>query len=169
MLPVEELKEENSEVKRENPKSDDGLINQEDMKELELEVLSSEIEDFEVDIYSLKNDSWRRIDYSQNVVGLINSSKFVNRKLHWATYTTHLGFKKGWNITSFDLADEKWRKVEEPYYREEGDNILVLGVLGSDLSMICNNFTTDQVDVWVMTEYEFKESWIKMLTIDYTL
>ncbi|MCD7458883.1 hypothetical protein HAX54_039478 [Datura stramonium] len=124
--------------------------------------------DFEVNIYSLKNDSWRRIDCSHNVVGLTNSGKFVNGKLHWAT-TTHLGFKEGWSITSFDLADEKWRKVERPYYGEEGDGILMLGVLGSDLCMICNNPTTNQVDVWAMKEYGVKESWIKMFTVDYTL
>ncbi|XP_059284952.1 F-box/kelch-repeat protein At3g23880-like [Lycium ferocissimum] len=119
----------------------------------------------EVDIYSLKNDSWRRIDCPQNGARLISSGKFVNGKLHWAT-TAGLGFESGWNITSFDLADEKWRNVDRPCYGEQ-DGTLMLGVFESNLSAICSN-PTNHVDVWYMKEYGEKQSWIKMFTINYT-
>ncbi|XP_059284953.1 F-box/kelch-repeat protein At3g23880-like [Lycium ferocissimum] len=120
----------------------------------------------DVDMYSLKNDSWRRIDCPQSGVRLISSGKFVNGKLHWAS-SAGLGFERGWSITSFDLADEKWGKVERPCYRDR-DGILMLGALGSNLSMICKNPST-HVDIWFMKEYGDKESWIKMFTINYTL
>lgn len=118
----------------------------------------------EVDIYSLKNDSWQIIHCSRNVMRLIGSGKFVNGKFYW---TTSIDIKSGWSITSFDLINEKWRTVERPYNGEEGE-VFVLGVLGSNLSAICNNSTT-HVDVWAMKEYENKESWIKMFTINCAL
>lgn len=40
----------------------------------------------------------------------------------------------------------------------------MLGVLGSDLSVICN-YHAIRADVWVMKEYRVKESWMKMLAI----
>ncbi|KAK4730676.1 hypothetical protein R3W88_023664 [Solanum pinnatisectum] len=56
--------------------------------------------------------------------------------------------------------------VEKPFYGE-GDFDLTpcVGVLGSDLSILCNNQSL-QTDVWIMKEYEIKESWTKMYTIN---
>ncbi|KAM3396167.1 hypothetical protein P3S68_005173 [Capsicum galapagoense] len=101
----------------------------------------------EINIYSLKDDSWRTVHCSRRV--------------------TRIDIKSGWSITSFHLSNEKWRKVERPYYGEE-DKFLVLGVLESNLSMISNNSTT-HVDVWVMKECENKESWRKIFTVNYSL
>ncbi|KAM3222748.1 hypothetical protein P3L10_022018 [Capsicum annuum] len=103
-------------------------------------------------------------DYKVVLMRLIGTGKFVNGKLYWAT---SIDIKSGWHITSFNFSNEKWRKVERPYYGEE-DKFLVLGVLKSNLSMIYNNSTT-HVDVWTMKEYENKESWRKIFTINYSL
>ncbi|KAM3222750.1 hypothetical protein P3L10_022020 [Capsicum annuum] len=118
----------------------------------------------EINIYSLKDDSWRIIHCSRGVTRLIGLGKFVNGKLYWAT---SIDIKNGWGITSFNFSNEKWRKVERPYYGEEY-KFLVLGVLKSNLSMIYTNSTT-HVDVWTMKEYENKESWRKIFTINYSL
>ncbi|KAG5588546.1 hypothetical protein H5410_048980 [Solanum commersonii] len=49
----------------------------------------------------------------------------------------------------------------------DGEIALRVGVLGSDLSVLCNcNMLL--VDVWVMKEYGDKEYWTKMFTIKYT-
>ncbi|KAM3302430.1 hypothetical protein P3S67_016932 [Capsicum chacoense] len=96
----------------------------------------------EINIYSLKDDSWRTIHFSWRVTWLIGSGKFVNGKHYWATSND---IKSGWGITYFDFSNEKWRKVERPYYGEE-DKFLILGVLKTNLSMIYNNSTT-HVDV----------------------
>ncbi|KAK4359210.1 hypothetical protein RND71_021439 [Anisodus tanguticus] len=90
----------------------------------------------------------------------------VNGKLHWTTGTTHVGVYNPKDVTCIDLADEKWRKVVQPCYRE-GDfsYMLSLGMLGGDLALFCNYPT--HADMWVMKEYEVKESWTKMFTINY--
>ncbi|KAM3326658.1 hypothetical protein P3S67_001784 [Capsicum chacoense] len=54
-------------------------------------------------------------------------------------------------------------KIEKPCNFKEYHH-LVLGVLGSDHSVLCNN-TWRHTDVWVMKEYGVKESWTKMLAI----
>ncbi|KAK4714832.1 hypothetical protein R3W88_020739 [Solanum pinnatisectum] len=118
----------------------------------------------EVNIYSLKNDSWQIIHCSLNMIRLMGSGKFVNGKFYW---TASVNIISGWSIASFNLINEKWRKMERPYNGEESEG-LVLGVLGSNLSAMCNNSTT-HVDVWVMEEYEDKECWIKMFTINCAL
>ncbi|KAG5605983.1 hypothetical protein H5410_027475 [Solanum commersonii] len=97
----------------------------------------------EVNIYSIKNDSWQIAHCSRNVIRLIDSGKFVNGKFY--------------STTSIDNKGE----------------VLVLGcwgvgVLGINLFAICNN-STAHVDVWAMEEYEDKESMIKMFTINCAL
>ncbi|XP_060178561.1 F-box/kelch-repeat protein At3g23880-like [Lycium barbarum] len=109
----------------------------------------------EVQIYSLKSNSWRRISDFQGREFLNVPGKLVNGKLHW--------FEKGWNINSIDLGNEKWTEIEKPCnFKEYGH--FFLGVLGSDLSVLCN-YTWCHADVWVMKEYGVKESWTKMFTI----
>lgn len=109
----------------------------------------------EVKIYSLKRDSWKRIDDFQGRELLDDTAKFVNGKLHWAD--------KQWNIISIDLADEKWAEVEQSCYFK-GCRYFKLGVFESDLSVFCN-YAWTHVDVWVMKEYGVKESWTKIFTI----
>ncbi|WMV46688.1 hypothetical protein MTR67_040073 [Solanum verrucosum] len=118
-------------------------------------------------IYSLNSDSWGSVDDRQSQDEIRRGGKFVKGKLHWPTATVdHLIINyKDWNIISFDLANEKWGEVEHPCYRE-GDIALILGVLGSDLSVFCD-YSSSHVDVWVMKEYGVKESWTKMFTINY--
>lgn len=60
----------------------------------------------EVTIYSLKNNSWRRINCPRNEAQFISRDKYVNGKFYWAI-TVSLDLERVWSITSFDLTDEK--------------------------------------------------------------
>ncbi|CAN4120784.1 unnamed protein product [Withania somnifera] len=118
-----------------------------------------------VDMYSVDSGSWRSIDDFPCGVLSMKSGVLVNGKLHWAntTYQT-IPSADAWGIISINLADGKWGKVEQPFYRE-GDFDLTLGVFGSDLSVFCN-YQRIHVDVWVWKEYGVNESWTKMFTIN---
>ncbi|KAH0675408.1 hypothetical protein KY285_023209 [Solanum tuberosum] len=115
---------------------------------------------FEAAIYSLKSDSWRTLEDFKPGVSYCGEAKFVNHKLHWITFR-----RRCMRITSIDLVDEKWGKLELPSYNKGRD--LKLGVLGSDLSVLCNNDERTHSDVWVMKEYGVKASWTKLYTIRY--
>ncbi|XP_049404313.1 F-box protein CPR1-like isoform X3 [Solanum stenotomum] len=115
---------------------------------------------FEAAIYSLKSDSWRTLEDFKPGVSYCGEAKFVNHKLHWITFR-----RRRMCITSIDLVDEKWGKLELPNYNKGRD--LKLGVLGSDLSVLCNNDERTHSDVWVMKEYRVKASWTKLYTIRY--
>ncbi|OIT37650.1 f-boxkelch-repeat protein [Nicotiana attenuata] len=116
---------------------------------------------FEV-IYSLKSNSWRSGD-NGGCVRANGRGMFVNGKLHWTTDADFYN-RNSKNIISFDLADEKWEMVEGPCYGE-GTDFLEVGVLNSDLSVI--EYRRPNIDLWVMTEYGVKESWMKILSIEY--
>ncbi|XP_060181111.1 F-box/kelch-repeat protein At3g23880-like [Lycium barbarum] len=119
----------------------------------------------EVKLYSLKSDYWRTHDEDfSGEIQFARTGKFVNGRIYWANNDCR-DLHKEWKIISIDLADEKWGKVEQPCY-DEGYNFLLLGALGSDLSVFCN-YPRTHTDVWVMKQYGVKESWTKMYTIRY--
>ncbi|XP_055812064.1 F-box/kelch-repeat protein At3g23880-like [Solanum dulcamara] len=118
----------------------------------------------EVRIYSSNSDSWRIIVHDRQY-GLFREDEgvFVNGKLHWANSPSQ---DEHWDIICIDVTDEKWGKVEKPFYGEgDFDLTLSMGVLGNDLSILCNNQSL-QTHVWIMKEYGIKESWTKMYTIN---
>ncbi|KAH0707238.1 F-box/kelch-repeat protein At3g23880-like [Solanum tuberosum] len=134
----------------------------------------------EVKIYSLKSDSWTSVDYiGEEILNTSDSNRkmrlgysgfFVNGKLHWDTIT--FGPNPGdvcrcRDIIYFDLANEKWEKVEKPSYGV-GETDLYMGTLGSDLCVF-RDYNETQLGVWVMNGYGVKESWIKKFTITYPI
>ncbi|XP_060206774.1 F-box protein CPR1-like isoform X2 [Lycium barbarum] len=126
----------------------------------------------EVKVYSLKSDSWTSVDYCWEILNAPGSSQkmklygtglFANGKLHWDTITSGPIMRWGRNIISFDLANEKWEKMEKPSYGV-GESDLWVGKLGSDLC-VYSDYRTTHLGAWVMKDYGVKESWTKMFTI----
>ncbi|KAM3396558.1 F-box/kelch-repeat protein [Capsicum galapagoense] len=128
------------------------------------------LDDVEIKVYSLKSDSWTSVDYcgETNIIknndgsyvdSLSFSAEFANGKLHW-----NIGREKK-NIVSFDLANEKWDKVEKPSYGV-GETESCVWTVGSDLCVF-TDYKQTHFCIWVMKEYGVKQSWIKKYTIRY--
>ncbi|CAK9180401.1 unnamed protein product [Ilex paraguariensis] len=109
----------------------------------------------EAQILSLSSNTWRSI--GEVPYQLKRSSEaLVNGRLHWVTYQGVLGPI----IVSFDLADEQFREVPGA-----GSGFLArcnfyLVVLGGCLSAVVP-FSFGRLEIWVLKEYDVKESWIK--------
>ncbi|WMV48237.1 hypothetical protein MTR67_041622 [Solanum verrucosum] len=66
-------------------------------------------------------------EFQDDYKGLSNvSGKLVNGKLYWAATTAGLNAYEGGYIITFDLANEKWGKVEKPSCAEGGGGKLML-------------------------------------------
>ncbi|XP_047264045.1 F-box/kelch-repeat protein At3g23880-like [Capsicum annuum] len=56
-------------------------------------------------VYSLNNNSWKRLDDFQIVIQFPRSGVFVNGKLHWTNTAKRFGYHNDWDIIFVDLAD----------------------------------------------------------------
>ncbi|XP_028096475.1 F-box/kelch-repeat protein At3g23880-like [Camellia sinensis] len=71
---------------------------------------------FEVKIYSLRTDSWRKIqDFPSNIIGFhsMDSGKLANGSLNWVGINPS---DHSWVITALDLAEETYRDIPQPNY-----------------------------------------------------
>ncbi|CAN4081243.1 unnamed protein product [Withania somnifera] len=91
-----------------------------------------------VNIYSLKADSWRKIDKFQGNFLVNSPGKFVDGKLYWALSSDVDTFNMC-NIISLDLTDETWKMLVLPISYGEGSYPLAVGVVANDLSVLCLN------------------------------
>ncbi|PIA31556.1 hypothetical protein AQUCO_04900096v1 [Aquilegia coerulea] len=114
----------------------------------------------EVNVYTLRSNSWRRVD---NMSIRIDSEDqvvpvYVNGNINWRGEDDMYGFPGV--IVSFDLVHEIWRQHPQPEFKEK---VIQLGVLGKNLCLLTDN--SNQSDVWVMKDFGVKESWCKLFTI----
>lgn len=115
-------------------------------------------------IYSLRADSWKRIEDFSCGIPFDDTGRFASGKLHFAATST-VEFNSRWNIVSLDLKSEGYGFVEQPDYGE-GCSSSSLGLLGGCLSVLCD-YQSTRADVWVLKEYGVKESWTRVVSIPY--
>ncbi|KAL5836419.1 hypothetical protein ACOSQ4_015916 [Xanthoceras sorbifolium] len=132
--------------------------------------------DYEVKVYSLKTNSWRKIINLPNYLQLLfqfyyhllhrrGYGVFACGVLHWVfPRRAELGIAD--SLVGFDLGTEEFRVVPEPDYGDlEQDFVLDVGALEGRLCVICN-YARGIVDFWVMKEYGVKDSWTKLFSIE---
>ena len=114
------------------------------------------------EVYSLKNDSWRRLpDYPYNLRYLRAFAMLVSGALHWLV-TSKAESDRTNLILAFDLGVEEYRLVPRPDF-SDNDCRMNVGVLGGCLTIYRGNYF-NRLDVWVMKDYGVKESWTKLFT-----
>ncbi|KAL7243275.1 hypothetical protein ACSBR1_015642 [Camellia fascicularis] len=93
----------------------------------------------EVKIYSLRTDSWRKIqDFPSNRIG-----KLMNGSLNWVGINPS---DHSWVITALDLAEETYREIPQSNYGKEFSRLLVWALKGN-LCVVCEDTFTFS-DVW---------------------
>ncbi|KAJ0725956.1 putative F-box domain-containing protein [Helianthus annuus] len=84
----------------------------------------------------------------------------VNGRLHWVSRPGRLGGLPGRTIVSFDLEDEKFKLVSKPVNRSNYHLAVIDDCLATAVS--CGY---GKLEIWVMKEYDVKESWTKLFNI----
>ncbi|KAL4588926.1 hypothetical protein LXL04_001826 [Taraxacum kok-saghyz] len=84
----------------------------------------------------------------------------VNGRLHFVSRPGRLGGLPGRTIVSFDLKDEQFKLVSKPVNRSNFHLTVIEGCLATAVS--CGY---GKLEIWVMKEYDVKESWVKRFDI----
>lgn len=115
----------------------------------------------DVQVLSLDSSKWRSIGEAPYWLDFGSTGVLVNERLHWLRRNS--GYYLDGSITSFDLAEEQFQDIPKPYFGEISSLMVVQGCL-SGLT-----FHTGCLNIWVMKEYDRKESWVKQFTIQSSL
>ncbi|KAF5726492.1 putative F-box and associated interaction domains-containing protein [Tripterygium wilfordii] len=116
----------------------------------------------EVQILTLGSSSWRSLGKVPYQLVRRQSEALVNGRLHWASRPRR--FNPARRIISFDLADERFLEVQKPDCGGLNRCNYHLAVLRGCLSaaVYCNY---GRLEIWVMKEYNVKESWVKEFNV----
>ncbi|THG20583.1 hypothetical protein TEA_028562 [Camellia sinensis var. sinensis] len=124
----------------------------------------------EVQVLSLNTNNWRSIGKVPYPLDPRSAEALVNGRLHWLTQPRRCpGVRHSRSIVSFDLADEQFREIPRPDCGSLNRTNYHLAALGGCLSaIVCCHY--EKFEIWVMKDYDVKESWIKEFKIkDYSL
>ncbi|XP_059643589.1 F-box protein CPR1-like isoform X2 [Cornus florida] len=120
--------------------------------------------DNEVKVYSLKSNTWRRVqDFPYYLPYKREHAMVVSGALHWLVSRRPESDKADKFIAAFDLGVEEYRLVPLPELLDKNVHMNV-NDFGGCLTLLCNYFAV-RVEVWVMEEYGVKESWTKLFSV----
>ncbi|XP_052179115.1 F-box protein At3g07870 [Diospyros lotus] len=120
----------------------------------------------EVQVFSLNGSrNWKSLGKVPYPLERRSSEALVNGRLHWLTQPLRRpGLRRSCGIVSFDIADEQFREVARPDCGGLNRTNYHLVVLGGCLAaVVC--FHHYRFEIWVMKEYDVKESWVKEFNI----
>ncbi|PRQ35965.1 putative F-box associated interaction domain-containing protein [Rosa chinensis] len=109
-------------------------------------------------VYTLKTDSWRKIECFSPYHAYWFQGIFLNGAIHWSATT--VGDRSSSVIVSYLLAEEEVREIRLPPI---GDTCLAnLGVFRDCLCITLAGIDQTFNEFWVMKEYGVSESWTRM-------
>ncbi|GFY97703.1 F-box and associated interaction domains-containing protein [Actinidia rufa] len=121
----------------------------------------------EVYVCSLGNTNWRNVGKVPYWLERRASEALVNGRLHWLAQSPlgrGIRMHRIRSIVSFDLEDEQFREVPKPDCGALNRIHYHLVVLGGCLSAVVL-YHRERFEIWVMGEYNVKESWIKKFVV----
>ncbi|XP_010422230.1 PREDICTED: F-box protein CPR30-like [Camelina sativa] len=131
---------------------------------------------YEVKVFSLKKDSWKRIESASSPIQLLfyfyyhllyrrGYGVLAGNSLHWVL-PRRPGLIAFNLIVRFDLALEEFGIVRLPEVVAYGnvDIQMDIGVLDGCLCLLCYH-DLGYVDVWMMKKYNVRGSWTKAFTV----
>ncbi|KAM3379936.1 hypothetical protein P3S68_005509 [Capsicum galapagoense] len=122
-----------------------------------------------VEVYSLKNDSWRLLTqpfpYPYISQHMYFSCHFVNSRFHWMAYTPNK--QDHLLILSLNLSNYQYKEIPQPNYQKVSpahDYFTKIAVLDGQL-FFCIHYFGRSLDLWTMKDYGVQQSWMMMLSI----
>ncbi|PNX95114.1 F-box protein [Trifolium pratense] len=135
------------------------MVNENPLDDLEMEDVM--MPDPFWEIYSLKSNSWRKIDFDMPMIyWIFNSVAYFNGTCHWLGETN--------KVVSFELCNEAYFITPSPLEEDTHDDQFEvnLTVLNESVAIITNCKNTTSFQVLVLGELCVKESWIKLFNIE---
>lgn len=121
--------------------------------------------ELEVVVYSLKNNSWRRLsNISNDFLLTFYYGMFLG--LHWITNKT-LGSESCQSILAFDLAAENYREVPIPKVRINNPHEWSLCIFAESLCVLIFHHPYICIDIWLMNDYGVGNSWCKLFSLEH--
>ncbi|XAR70660.1 hypothetical protein NMG60_11027581 [Bertholletia excelsa] len=128
-----------------------------------LKGLENDSFDYEVKVYSLKSNSWHRVEKFPTYPNIKRTAGVLaSSALHWVVSSEPELDRVGL-IVAFDLKHEKFQLVPPPDFSDMNFFMNVQNLNGF-LAVVCN-YCLARVDIWVMKLYGLKESWTKLISV----
>uniref|UniRef100_A0A2P2MBE0 Uncharacterized protein MANES_09G077400 n=1 Tax=Rhizophora mucronata TaxID=61149 RepID=A0A2P2MBE0_RHIMU len=132
--------------------------------------------DYEVKIYSLRYDSWKRIKDLPFHLRFLNKPFYhvchrrgygvlASNALHWIL-PERVELAIGNMIIAFDIAEDAFKVVPQPDYEKR--DLIFQADVGALEGCLCvmYNYERTRVDLWMMKEYGTKDSWTKLFSFE---
>lgn len=137
-----------------------------DFKLVQIPAFSKPVNHTDVAVFSLRLNSWRRIQDFPYFWVCGGNSAFVNGALHWVAALNQDADRND-IIIAFGLKNGEFYQVPLPPIVGIEGYCIVVEALGGCLCLVCKFDDDDERpwDLWVMKEYGVKDSWTKLATL----
>ncbi|PNX71732.1 F-box protein [Trifolium pratense] len=114
------------------------------------------------EIFSLRSNSWRKIDFDMpTIYSIFNSAVYFNGMCHWLGESDTL-------LVSFKLCNEVYfvtpLPLEDTQY--DDDFVVSLTVLNESVAIITNWKNTTSFQISILGEFGVEESWIRLFDVE---
>ncbi|XP_074365353.1 F-box protein At3g07870-like [Apium graveolens] len=115
----------------------------------------------EVSVLGLGGNTWRNLGLVPYYIERRSQGALFTRgRLHWQTRCMYND--RGLIKISFDLSDEKFYRIKGPDFSSVADDRTYhLANLKGCLSAVVYKFGYEELEIWVLKEYNVKESWVR--------